>query len=295
MNSQTLKRQIVSRAGFLWSNRDIAFAHRLQIAASPRMGRSAMRYLRRNCLEASCAEPHFRLGGKLIYFMPSYPVYDRERLLHGISQVLVETYLIPELFHRKVTAERGDVVLDLGGNIGTTALLFAQRVGPSGRVYAFEPIVHELCEKNVRRNGADNVTVVPCGVGDRNVRVEFEVSDFCIDSCVTGANTRATAQAVAAGTAKLARKVQAELVRLDDWMRTIDLSRVDLIKMDIEGAEESAIQGARDLIARFRPKWSISSYHYDFSGEPQHPKLLKLLTEFGYHTAEIEQRHIFAW
>ena len=298
MTAQMLKRQLLSRTRFLWGNRDIGLGRRLQIAASPRMGRAAMRYLRRNCLHADTPEPYFRLNGKSIYFMPDYPVQDSDRLLQGISQVLVETYLLPELFHTYVKADAGDIVLDLGGNIGTTALLFSQLVGPSGHVYAFEPIVHELCRKNLIRNRAENVSVIPCGVSDRNGQIEFDVSDFCIDSCIaTVSNLYADA---ASGTPPVAttrptRKVNAELVRLDDWMRTTDPPRVDLIKMDIEGAEESAIRGAMELIAQFRPAWSISSYHIDFSGEPQHPKLVRLLHELGYQTAESEQRHIFAW
>ena len=298
MKAQMLKRQLISRTRFLWGNRDIGLGRRLQIAASPRMGRAAMRYLRHNCLHANAPEPHFRLNGKSIYFMPDYPVQDSDRLLQGISQVLVETYLLPELFHPRVKAEAGDIVLDLGGNIGTTALLFSQLVGPSGHVYVFEPIVHELCRKNINRNRAENVSVIPCGVSDRNDQIEFEVSDFCIDSCIAtiphhpidAANGKPSA-----ATTYPTRKVNAELVRLDDWMRTANPPRVDLIKMDIEGAEESAILGATELIARLRPAWSISSYHFDFSGEPQHPKLVRLLRELGYQTAESERRHIFAW
>ena len=69
------------------------------------------------------------------------------------------------------------------------------------------------------------------------------------------------------------------VITIDGYVREHGIERVDFIKADIEGAEELAIRGARDTIARFKPKWTISSYHTDLAGDKQHPKLLALLKE----------------
>ena len=65
--------------------------------------------------------------------------------------------------------------------------------------------------------------------------------------------------------------------------------------MDIEGAEELAIRGAEEVIRRFRPRWSISSYHHDMTGDRQHPKLIALLKAAGYKIHDINYFHIFAY
>jgi hypothetical protein len=65
--------------------------------------------------------------------------------------------------------------------------------------------------------------------------------------------------------------------------------------MDIEGAEELALKGAKNIIKKFRPKWSISSYHIDFNNEPQHNKLVKLLKDYGYKIEEEKGHRIWAW
>jgi hypothetical protein len=53
----------------------------------------------------------------------------------------------------------------------------------------------------------------------------------------------------------------AETISIDDYVARQGLTRVDFIKMDIEGAEDAALSGAAETIRRFRPKLAISAYH----------------------------------
>ena len=55
--------------------------------------------------------------------------------------------------------------------------------------------------------------------------------------------------------------VQVEAVTLDGFVERAGLDRLDLVKLDIEGAELSALQGARETIRRFRPRLQICLYH----------------------------------
>jgi len=84
------------------------------------------------------------------------------------------------------------------------------------------------------------------------------------------------------------------MTTVDRFVEERGLAQVDFIKCDIEGAEELAIRGAEKTIERFRPKWTISSYHTDPSGDAQHPKLVSLLTELGYTVRTVGGHHIYA-
>ncbi|MFT3785117.1 MAG: FkbM family methyltransferase [Tepidisphaeraceae bacterium] len=230
---------------------------------------------------------YFEAHGKKIYFEPDYPVHDQHRLMYGATQVLMETYIFPTFFEGPIIAQPGQIVLDLGANIGTTTMLFSDLVGPHGRVIAFEPIMHETLRRNLKENGALNTFVHAAAVWDKAGSTVFKVSDNTLLS-------RVDAQQPPEGTTWTEQR-EVPLVRLDDLCEQQRWPRVDLVKVDIEGAEENALRGALNLIKRFKPKWSISSYHTDFTGEKQHPKLVALLTSLGYTVKQKGTSHIWAW
>lgn len=229
---------------------------------------------------------YFSINKFRIFFQPDYVIRDEKYFVEGITQVLRETFLLPTFFTRQVKIHKGDVVLDLGANIGTTALVFSELVGPGGKVYAFEPVTYNIINKNIAENTVNNIEVVPEGVSDKKGKAKIEISDFCLDSSICKREYTKDYY-------KDTKDIQ--LTSLDDYARERNLGRIDFIKMDIEGAEELAIRGAKEIIKKFHPKWSISSYHIDFDNEPQHKKLVTLLHEYGYRTKEIKDSHIYAW
>lgn len=203
----------------------------------------------------------------------------------GFSQIIAETFVFPVLFRGPVQLHPGDVALDVGANIGTTAALMSRIVGPEGKVYAFEPGVTEITRQHVQDNGLTNVEVVPAAVGDTlgEITLNMGMLGLGIDSSIAyKKDWHDTGKVV-------------PLETLDHFAEERGLERIDYIKMDIEGAEEFAIRGATRVIEKFRPKWSISSYHTDSSNELQHPKLVALLKQAGYKVKEIPYFHIFAY
>ena len=229
---------------------------------------------------------YFDMNGTRVYFRPSdHPVRDEQAMYRGAIQILKEAYVEPtSFFCHEVQIRPGDVVFDLGGNLGTSATLFARLTGNRGRVYSFEPVYHELIERNVRENGLSNVTVVPVAVADRSGEAEFAITDEGIDSRIDPNGRGGTRRLVPVTT-------------IDDYCAREGIARVDFIKMDIEGAEEPALRGGEKTIRTQRPRLSIASYHRDagFGGDLQHPKLVKLLREWGLNLREVNQSHIFAW
>lgn len=241
--------------------------------------------LLRRLREAADGEPYFDLYGTRIFFRPDYPVADESAMLQGVLLILKEAFADRcYFFTPEVSIDEGDTVLDLGGNLGTSAMLFSRLVGPRGRVHSFEPIFHRVLGRNLRENGVGNVEVVPLGVADAPGEIEFAVSDAGIDSRIA---------CPAHGAIRNRRPVR--LTSLDDYVEREGIGRVDFIKMDIEGAEELALRGARRVIGEFRPKLTIASYHTDPTGEPQHPKLVRHLDQLGYQIREVDGTHIYAW
>lgn len=277
----SLTDKLAWRYRFLRSTPHLTLAERLSVVL-PKVGSRDLRTtmagrLRRN----ERGTPYFEIGGDRVFFLPEGEVADEAAAIEGALVIMEEAYGGPsDFFWPPVDTRPGDVVLDLGGNFGTSALKLARRVGPSGRVYSFEPVFHEPLRRTLDANGIGNARVVPRAVGDRCGEVDFAVTGMGIDS------------RMASDSSPDRRSVP--ITTIDRFVAEAGLERVDFIKSDIEGAEELAIRGARETIERFRPKWTIASYHTDPEGDRQHAKLVRLLSRLGYTVREVGGSHIYA-
>lgn len=137
---------------------------------------------------------------------------------------------------------RGDVAIDGGANQGMYATAFANYVGPEGRVIAFEPMPYaaELTEANLALNGLANCTVIAAALSDRPGRAELDL-------------TRGVGSASIVTDYGGASRLEVPTVTIDDTLAELGVDRIDFIKLDIEGAELKALEGARKTIARSRP------------------------------------------
>ncbi|MBI5623647.1 MAG: FkbM family methyltransferase [Elusimicrobia bacterium] len=151
-------------------------------------------------------------------------------LLHRLG--LVDT---AEKRYLAETVRPGMTCLDIGANIGIYTLYLARLAGPSGRVIAFEPEPENfaLLRKNIIANRYGNVECVPKAVSDRAGSASL---GFCEEN-------RGDHRLGAAGR----RAVPVETVRVDDYFPPA--SRVDVIKMDIQGSELAAMEGMRRALA----------------------------------------------
>ena len=132
-------------------------------------------------------------------------------------------------------------VVDVGANIGYFTVLFSDIVGEDGSVYAFEadPRNVALLERNVDASGCDNVTVTQVAVSDTSGTIEFDMSDdqFSRSSIVDPSETKGTIEEV-------------DTVTLDDTVT----EPVDLLKVDVVGAELRVLRGALSLIEEHQPR-----------------------------------------
>ena len=187
-----------------------------------------------------------------------------------------------------IEAEEGDVVVDAGGCWGDTALYFAHKAGSRGKVYSFEflPANLNVYERNLELNPelASRIEVLPHPVwSSRDVELSISANG---PGTFVGTTRRAEGDEVV------------RTMTIDQLLERPDVDRIDFIKMDIEGAELSALQGAEVVLRKFRPRLAITVYHRlsDFWEIPQYIDGLGLGYRFylRHFTTHAEETVLFA-
>lgn len=173
--------------------------------------------------------------------------------------------------------KKGMTVIDVGAHIGYYSLYFAKCVGPTGRVFSFEPVPENLAllRKNIQLNQISWIEVLPNAVYSCTKDISFAVPSESENSG-EGSLTHGCGGG----------QILVHAVSLDSFCSSSDI-RPDLIKMDVEGAELEALLGAKNTIDRCRPKLLIELHHFD-GNAAGHP-VPGLLISSGYQIHWIEQ------
>ncbi len=225
-----------------------------------------------------------------------------DSIVEVICRVIFESFVLQDFLDKSVRPTDGDIVLDIGAYIGSTALLISELIGKHGKAYAFEPVTRSSLNLNMRVNDCSNVEVVPVGVSDSDERmlihiVHGGVGNMCTVNVRDYTRDKTLPQsAVMNDILEHSTVRMIELTSIDSFCQRRQLDRIDYIKLDVEGMEERALHGAEQTIQEYHPKWSIDSNHMDAHNEPQHLKLVELLERFDYTIKERTQNaHIWAY
>ncbi|WP_051340675.1 FkbM family methyltransferase [Azospirillum halopraeferens] len=173
--------------------------------------------------------------------------YPRNDRYVGRSLELYGDYarLEYEVFRRIVRP--GDTVVDAGANIGVHTVHFSALAGPGGHVLAFEPqrALFQILNANLMMNRCANVQPLPFCVGAEDGWVDFPQVplDTPVNFGGIGRDTPA------------ARRERTQTRAIDGF----GLERCDFIKIDVEGAEASVIEGARRTISGLRPTLCVEA------------------------------------
>lgn len=188
----------------------------------------------------------------------------------GVADFWVGTYETAkaELLARYV--KPGGTVYDVGANVGFYSLLVSRLVGPTGRVVAFEPSPRNLSflYHHLRVNRTANIEVREIAVSDCEGLTRF---------CVDGDPKRSKISDVGGITVRT--------TTLDCLLGELPIP--DLIEMDIEGAEYSALRGAERLLRKSFPVIFLSTH-----GQDVHRACCELLNSIGYELHPIGSESI---
>lgn len=138
--------------------------------------------------------------------------------------------------------ENGDIILDVGSNIGEVLLNMA-KVNPAGKIYGFEPVnsTFQKLFKNVSLNEFQNIMISRLALSDKNETVYYQEkaghSGGTMMSKETGKNQTQFIEALT----------------LDEFVKTHGLEKIDFIKVDIEGFEMNFVNGAIETLKNFKP------------------------------------------
>jgi FkbM family methyltransferase len=194
----------------------------------------------------------------------------------GVSQELALMGIREVLFTRMLqdALREGDCVLDIGANIGYYALMAARLTGPQGKVYAIEPVPHnmKLLEDSIRLNKYGNIETFPLAMGQSDSTAKLYISDhpnwssFYRPRRVTG-------------------QIDIHVNSVDSFIK--DKKPPDVVRMDVEGYEYEILSGMGDLLASGRPLRLFIEFHPDIMGRSRAEALLTNLQKHGFQLKKV--------
>ena len=142
----------------------------------------------------------------------------------------------------KKVIQKGNIVIDVGANIGYYTLIFARLVGNEGKVFAFEPEPSNfnILNRNLQLNGYKNVIVEQKAISDNNGKIRLYISEL-----TTGMHRTYPSKYCSKAF------VDVDLIKLDDYFSKISLiDKINFIKIDVEGAEFGVLKGISNILKK---------------------------------------------
>jgi FkbM family methyltransferase len=143
------------------------------------------------------------------------------------------------------SVRHGEIILDIGANIGYYSLLASKRIGNQGKVYAFEaaPETFRKLSANIQRNAMTNVVAINLAITNFRGTIDLHIAD-----------TRNTGMSsIAAFADESGETVTVPCDTLDNIANDHSLDRVDRIKIDVEGAEMMVLKGMENTLRKYTP------------------------------------------
>jgi len=211
-----------------------------------------------------------------------------EKFIKGFVYDFLDIYYLPvyhnkcvidegPYFYEKVQIKKNDVVIDAGANTGIFSAIAANL---GANVFAFEPlsVFIDYLKHTSRLNSG--IHIIPLALSNTKGEIEININNNDLRASSIIPNKK---------------QANVELIKtttLDYWVRENNISKIDFIKADIEGAERLMLEGSTWILKNFQPKLAISAYHLedDFKVLPE----IILKANPNYKIVK-NWKKIFAW
>ncbi len=170
------------------------------------------------------------------------------------------------------------VFIDVGANIGKFSIILGKKMGRLGKIIAVEPHPSNfaILKKNILLNKLKNVIPQNIALSDSNGKLKLY-----IDKEGTGGHSLGVKRGESA--------ITVEADTMDNMIRKLKIKKVDLIKIDVEGAEALVLKGAKNILKTSHPKIAFEAW------DKPHLKMVKgILDKFGYTIQRIDSDNYFA-
>jgi FkbM family methyltransferase len=162
----------------------------------------------------------------------------------------------------------GQIVYDVGANVGFYSLLASGAVRPNGRVFAFEPVAENVryLERHLALNGISNCSILRAAVCAQDGARQFDFSDDRSKGRLSGVGTESV-----------------PTIRLDSFLAADrERRRPHFVKIDVEGGEAQVLEGAVSLLKENSPIVSVATHSPELD-----VYCTRLLTSLGYSVRQI--------
>ena len=203
---------------------------------------------------------------------------EKDCLQLSVNEIIepVETKLFNDII------KNGEVLVDVGANIGYFTLLMAKLTGPKGKIFSFEPENNnfELLNKNVKCNNYQNIVLEKKGVSDHNGSNKFFLS-----SKNTGMHSLQKIN-------DDVKEIKIDVIKLDDYFTTLGLiKKISFIKIDVEGAEFQVLNGMKMILKNDNLKLLIEFIPEHLEKHGTNPSdVLKILENNNFKLYQINEK-----
>ena len=170
--------------------------------------------------------------------------------IYGARALLDKLIVHNQYSYKDCKVEKDDYVIDAGGCWGDTSLIFAAKTGKNGKVFTFEFFEDNLSvlkdNFDYNKNFSDRIILTEKPLYKKSDEILY-LNHACAD--------------ITTLTEKKNNSLRYKTISIDDFVEKNKIEKIDFIKMDIEGCELFALEGARNTIKKHKPKFAIAAYH----------------------------------
>ena len=185
----------------------------------------------------------------------------------------------------KELVKDGNIVLDIGANVGSHTLPLAELVGGTGKVISFEPTAHAFAKQ--KTNISLNPTLAQ-RIDAHQMMLMASTSEAMPEAVYSSWPLEVAEDLHSEHHGRLMSTQGARLNTLDEVLRELGVDKVDFVKLDVDGNELEVLLGAKATLEEFKPRIMLELAPYVYAENPTNfDQLLKLLWEGGYEIEDV--------